>query len=159
MTRCDQAGDLELLHRQIIKRIRKDVPIVAATHQPLSWMRHNHDEADVASFSGRSAGAFCGLGNPDSFLQTLQKLGIEIRQWRTFPDHHNYSRADVNDLRTWAETLPKDALVLTTQKDAVKLRLGELAGRELWALRIGLQLEESNDSDEFHRRLDRVLSR
>jgi tetraacyldisaccharide 4'-kinase len=157
MTRCDQVEDVAGLQRQIAKRVRADVPIIVSTHQPLAWQRHQHGEVPADAWAGRWAGAFCGLGNPDSFLRTLQKLGIEIRQWRTFPDHHNYGRTDVNDLRNWAEGLPKDALVLTTQKDAVKLRLTELASRPLWALRIGLQVKESNETDELFRRLENVL--
>jgi tetraacyldisaccharide 4'-kinase len=103
------------------------------------------------------AGAFCGLGNPASFRKTLEGLGIEIADWRTFADHHAYSSTDIQDLRRWAETLPKDALVLTTQKDAVKLRITELAGRELWSLRIGLELQSSQERDELHRRLNEVM--
>ena len=88
---------------------------------------------------GRPVLAFCGLGNPTAFRATLQQLGANVVEFVAFPDHYPYGRDDVERLRTLAEKLPVDGLALTTQKDSVKLRLGELAGRPLWAVRVGLR--------------------
>ncbi len=41
--------------------------------------------------------------------------------------------------------------MVTTQKDLVKLRLPQLAGKELWALRVRLSIESGQDA------LDRKL--
>lgn len=157
ITRSDLANDIHGLHSEIRRWLRADIPIVHSVHQPMEWMRHSETPCQPTCFGGRTAGAFCGLGNPASFRKTLQGLDIEIADWRTFPDHHAYSPNDIQDLRRWAEKLPKDALVLTTQKDAVKLPVAELAGRELWSLRIGMELRPSDDGDEFHSRLDELV--
>src|SRR5262249_48451667 len=87
----------------------------------------------------RPAFGFCGIGNPEAFRRTIDSLGVTIRAIRTFPDHHAYRRADVESLEAWSQTLPADGVVLTTQKDLVKIRVSKLGGRDLWALRIGLQ--------------------
>jgi len=157
ITRSDLANDIHGLHSEIRRRLRAEIPIVHSFHRPLEWKRHGGMSCEPTLFAKRVAGAFCGLGNPASFRKTLEGLGIEIADWRTFADHHVYSSTDIQDLRRWAETLPKDALVLTTQKDAVKLRITELAGRELWSLRIGLELQSSQERDELHRRLNEVM--
>jgi tetraacyldisaccharide 4'-kinase len=85
-------------------------------------------------------------------------LRIEPRLWREFPDHHAYTRADVDDLRRWAAGLPPEGVVVTTQKDAVKLRLTELAGRELWSLRIGMAWQAGADRDRLESRLDELAA-
>jgi tetraacyldisaccharide 4'-kinase len=85
--------------------------------------------------------AFCGIGNPESFRKTLEQAGARILAFRTFPDHHAYNASDVEDLRSWASKQAKDCLVVTTQKDLVKLRLPNLGGQALWALRVGLHFE------------------
>ena len=36
------------------------------------------------------AGAFCGLGNPQSFRRTLQTVGVDPVDWVEFDDHHRY---------------------------------------------------------------------
>ncbi len=64
--------------------------------------------------------AFCGLGDPDSFLTTLQAEGIKTAGHRWFPDHHKYDSHDLLRLVTEAQKAGADALV-TTAKDAVKL--------------------------------------
>ena len=99
--------------------------------------------------------AFCGIGNPEAFRCTLRDGGAEVVAFRTFPDHHPYTRADVDDLRDWARRQASDCVVVTTQKDLVKLRVTDLGGRELWALRIQLHVEVGKD--EFDRRLEEVI--
>ena len=63
---------------------------------------------------------------------------------QTFPDHHAYSRQDVDELERWAEA-SADEFVLTTQKDLVKLRIPTLGARELWALRVGFEVRVGKD--------------
>jgi 3-deoxy-D-manno-octulosonic-acid transferase len=59
--------------------------------------------------------AFCGLGNPASFRQTLDSLGLAHVELTIFPDHHPYSEADLKSLRQRADVL------LTTSKDLVRI--------------------------------------
>ena len=42
--------------------------------------------------------AFCGLGNPNKFFDTLKKNGYEISSTREFPDHYAYKKNDINNL-------------------------------------------------------------
>ncbi|MHC5544726.1 tetraacyldisaccharide 4'-kinase, partial [Singulisphaera rosea] len=93
----------------------------------------------IAGLATRSVAAFCGIGNPEGFRRTLEPLCGRILDFRTFPDHHPYTSADVDDLTTWARSLGAD-LVLTTQKDSVKLRTANLGAIPLRALRIGLEV-------------------
>src|SRR4029077_15428829 len=39
--------------------------------------------------------AFCGIGNPDSFFQDLQRWHVPVVGRRVYRDHHKYSSADV----------------------------------------------------------------
>lgn len=57
--------------------------------------------------------AVAGIGNPQRFFDTLQAMDL-VFEPRSFPDHHAYSLADFAGL--------DQASVLTTEKDAVKLR-------------------------------------
>ena len=80
------------------------------------------------------------LGNPEAFHRTLTDLGANLCAFRTYPDHHAYTRADVEELRHWVRGHAEESIVVTTQKDLVKLRLARLGDRELWALRISLSV-------------------
>ena len=47
----------------------------------------------------RPLAAFCGIGNPDAFRRTLLDLGGESGASPFIPDHHAYTRADVDELQ------------------------------------------------------------
>src|SRR5439155_21745522 len=104
------------------------------------------EERRLEDFNGRPLAAFCGIGNPEAFRQTLVNLGATVADFRTFPDHHDYTRSDVEALRTWARQQATDCVVVTTQKDLVKLRLSQLGGRALCALRIRLHITSGQDA-------------
>ncbi len=148
LTRCDLVS-ADAVHeiRAVVKSFT-DVPIVESTHRPAEWRNGVQATAPLETLRDRPLAGFCGLGNPDAFRQTLVKLGMNVIAWRTFPDHHAYSRDDVEDLRNWARQLPAEAALVTTQKDLVKIRLDRLGDRELWALAIRLDITAGQDALE-----------
>jgi tetraacyldisaccharide 4'-kinase len=115
----------------------------------LRWVEARHAPADLLDAEGASfplaalqqkrIAAFCGIGNPEGFLKTLENLSVAPLDFRRFADHHAYVREDVASLAAWSRQLGAD-LVLTTQKDYVKLRTSTLGSVPLFALRIGLEL-------------------
>lgn len=146
ITRTD-AVEAESLHEIVrdIKSIAPELPITKSIHAPLELLNGERSEP-LGSLKDRVVGAFCGIGNPEAFRTTLAYLGAKVERFRGFPDHHPYTREDVESLREWANTLPPDAWIATTQKDWVKLRVAELAGRPLWAVRVGLQFTEGQEA-------------
>ncbi len=155
LTRCDQVGRAERGGlRTVVGRLAPGVPIAETTHRPVA-LGNGARTADLDTLRGRPVAAFCGIGNPEAFRRTLTDVGAEVVAFRTFPDHHPYARADVDDLRAWARQQATDCVVVTTQKDLVKLRLSDLGGRELWALRVALHVEVGQN--EFDRKLEEAI--
>jgi tetraacyldisaccharide 4'-kinase len=151
LTRCDQVAAVDRGRlRDAVGRLAPGVPVAETTHRPT-----DPGDGRLGRLRGRPVAAFCGLGNPEAFRRTLHDLGADVVAFRTFPDHHAYARADVDELRAWARQQATDCVVVTTQKDLVKLRLTDLGGRELWALRIQLHFEAGKD--EFDRRLEEAI--
>jgi tetraacyldisaccharide 4'-kinase len=146
LTRTDQVEeDVRGRLRGEIARQAPGVPLAETVHRPMEWM-NGPRTAPLDIVAGRPVLAFCGIGNPDAFRRTLAGIGVNPVDFRAYPDHHGYTRADVEDLRTWARRTGEDAAVVTTQKDLVKLRLARLGDRELWALRVGLAVVAREDS-------------
>ncbi len=142
LTRCDQATS-ESVRGQLASFTRRFPHLLLATarHTPFELIRQGVDPIDPHELKDRSILAFCGIGNPDAFRRTLSDLGAAVLDFRTYADHHAYTREDVESLRTWAAKQPEGTNVLTTQKDWVKLRTPDLAGRPLFAVRIGLTFD------------------
>ena len=72
--------------------------------------------------AGARFGAFCGIGNPESFFRTLAEKGLEIRERRVFPDHHAFRPREIRKLLETAER--ENLRWITTEKDAVRLKDG-----------------------------------
>jgi tetraacyldisaccharide 4'-kinase len=142
LTRCDQVAAQERGRlREAVARLAPGVPVVETAHRPVQLVNHSGEAAPLDRLAGRPVAAFCGIGNPEAFRGTLAGLGLSVQSFRTFPDHHPYPQADVEDLNAWARRLPPEVVVVTTRKDLVKLRQPRMGGKELWALRIRLTFE------------------
>jgi tetraacyldisaccharide 4'-kinase len=151
LTRCDQVGGSELATlREEVSRIAPDTLIVESIHAPLRLVNED-EEAPLTVLGGRPVAAFSGIGNPVALQKTLEGLHATLTAVATFPDHHPYPPLDVEWLKTWARRLPPDAVIVTTQKDLVKIRLSELSDRPVWALQIALTPTRGQDA------LDRLL--
>jgi tetraacyldisaccharide 4'-kinase len=83
---------------------------------------------------GRKVLAFAGIGRPEKFFATLAGLGAELAETRAFPDHHPYGAAELRDLRERAQAL--GAILVTTEKDAVRLAPGQREGIETLAVAV-----------------------
>ena len=139
LTRCDQTAP-ENVRRQTAELGRRFPHLLLATarHVAVEMIRESHEPVEPDSLKGRSVIAFCGIGNPGAFRRTLADLGATVLDFKVYPDHHAYARGDVETLRAWAATFPEGTTAVTTQKDWVKLRTPDLAGRPLLAVRVGL---------------------
>ncbi len=63
--------------------------------------------------------AFCGLGFPDNFFNSLEKAGCCVKERLTFPDHYYYKNLDIEAMLSYAKK--KGLQLVTTEKDIVKI--------------------------------------
>jgi tetraacyldisaccharide 4'-kinase len=93
--------------------------------------------------------AFCGIGNPAAFFNDLREWGFQIAGQRAFPDHHRYTREEVDALADAATASGAEG-VICTEKDVYNF------GVDSWRLpnpifcRIRMRVDRD---DEFWRAL------
>ena len=68
---------------------------------------------------GKRVMAFAGIGRPQKFFDSLSAAGADVLHSVGFPDHHNYTDAEIQNLKKEAKT--KSATLVTTAKDHVRL--------------------------------------
>lgn len=120
------------------------LPWVEASHRPIGLLDADGNLEPLESLSHRRVAGFCGIGNPDGFRRTIDTLGTNLVGFRAFRDHHPYSSRDVADILSWAGSINAE-LLLTTQKDLVKLRAKALGSIPLRALKIGLEIHSGQE--------------
>ena len=144
LTRADSAGDLDSLKRTI--SAHTPARIFTARHAPRSLVNvASGEERPLASLRGTPVVAFSGIARPDSLVSLLKDLGAEIRAMAGYPDHYQYTKADLAGLVQRAGEHGA-AMLVTTEKDGVRLR--DMAPEGIWALRIDLEVLESQAWEE-----------
>ncbi len=123
--------------REALKRY--SVPCMSFNYSPTAIYDIITGEERPAIFiAGKKIVPVCGIANPPSFLSTLAGLGALVEGPLVFPDHHAYDEKDIAAI----EKAAASSMVLTTEKDACKLR-ARIKGANVWALRIDAEMEQA----------------
>ncbi|MCR5130827.1 MAG: tetraacyldisaccharide 4'-kinase [Prevotella sp.] len=94
-----------------------------------------------------------GIASPRQMIDDLEPLCKSITPL-TFGDHHNYRQKDIRRINDTLEALPSPRLIITTEKDAVRLHevegLSEEARQSLYALpiRIRFMLDQEENFNQ-----------
>ncbi len=117
LTRCDQISKSELNRiEKKLQLINPDLIIAKSIHNPVCAKSATVEEISVEQLSGKKIFAFCGIGNPNAFLNTIKATGANLASSKIYNDHHHYNDSDINDIHTQAKRSGAD-LILSTQKD------------------------------------------
>ena len=155
ITRCDKldVDSLDALHNGLAE-LAPDAVIARAVHRPAALVGLDGASEDADWLGQKSVLAFSGVGNPGAFEQTLLNLRSRPLGAVRFGDHHLYSADDVERLAAHAKLLEADAVV-TTQKDAVKLReMWPETPRLLW---LRVEIDVISGADELENLLARAV--
>ncbi|MFQ6098845.1 MAG: tetraacyldisaccharide 4'-kinase [Armatimonadota bacterium] len=132
------------------------VPFVETVHRPVG-LRPLAGEGDRLSptfVRGKQVAAVSGIGNPVAFELTLRRLGAAGLTPIRYPDHHHYSASDADDILRRGES---SDLIVTTEKDAVRLPAAVGASGKAYVLRV--EMEVATNEDLVNSALDRALAR
>lgn len=84
---------------------------------------------DAGTIAGKRLLAFAGIGDPAKFFGTLEGAGGTIVMRRVFGDHHPFTDGEIAELANEADQT--GLTLVTTEKDAMRLRTGTAAARAL----------------------------
>ncbi|MDX6444969.1 MAG: tetraacyldisaccharide 4-kinase [Blastocatellia bacterium] len=122
ITRADDPNTTHAL-RGDIAACSRDIPVFCSRMKLIGLRAVQPGQRLVSSEEIKASriAAFCGLGNPESFLSLLRRSGYRLAHTQVFRDHYRYEQPDVDILEREAVTRGAQFLV-TTAKDEVKLR-------------------------------------
>ena len=118
ITRCESNLRFDAISGKL-RQYNPEAPVFRSRFSTYSW-RDLRSGAVLGELPENKVAAFCGLGNPQSFWNTLELLGVEIVFRWTFEDHHSYKPVE---LRRLAEQARQNGakLLVTTEKDLINL--------------------------------------
>jgi len=146
----DACGELE----ERIKSHKKHAIIFHSNYRPDYLNDLNRGERlPVGYIKDKRIAALSGIANPAYFYHLLKLVGAKVEEEITFPDHHVYSRRDIPILKN---AMLRTDCIVTTEKDAAKLR--DLSGINFPMLSLSISLKVMED-DDFRRVLLNLLRR
>ena len=83
-------------------------------------------ESTEAVKAGTPVVAFAGIGRPQKFFASLERIGARVLDSRAYGDHHIYTQAEIARLKARARA--EQALLVTTEKDFLRLTPAEREG-------------------------------
>ena len=126
ITRSDLAPGTWDIERAL-RRHNAHAPVFRARAVPEYWVDAASGlQIPVRALPVSRAAAFCGLGNPQSFWNMLDELGIGIADRVAFDDHHAYRASEMRRLARQFLAERAEA-ALTTEKDAINFCEGGTA--------------------------------
>jgi tetraacyldisaccharide 4'-kinase len=129
LTKVDQSThDARDGIRDTIKYYNDTALIVESIHNPRyfieieEWYKgirtKNMIPLDIVK--GQKIVALSAIGNPSSFEQTITDVGAQVVETVRYPDHHDYTMAEMQHVMQMAVDECAYAII-TTEKDAVKI--------------------------------------
>tara|TARA_B100000795_G_C22773800_1_gene429076 strand:+ start:496 stop:1431 length:936 start_codon:yes stop_codon:yes gene_type:complete len=115
--------------KSLIHKYNKDIPIFESTYKPINIERFDTNAKYLI---------FSGIGNPDSFRETVINNRLEVVKEINFPDHYQYTENDINNIKLNAKKL--NAQILTTEKDYTKINFDK--NNDIKCLKIELAIKD-----------------
>jgi tetraacyldisaccharide 4'-kinase len=128
------------LRRKLAALCNPSATIAQAAHKPVAVIDDAgrlHPPTDLAE---RAVLAFCGLGSPEHFFESLARLRANVVAAKALDDHADYSPAILAELADQARAAGAEIMV-TTQKDHVRLAHPAVpAGARIWQLAVEMDV-------------------
>jgi tetraacyldisaccharide 4'-kinase len=155
LTRTDETAQADNINNKWAQM--GNIPIFTSIHKLQDVIKGDHREQwPISKLSGKKVYAFCGIAKPDSFQKSLLAARAQILSWDTFPDHHNYSRNELETIKNKFNNHKAD-IIITTQKDGMRLQNFPEFLNMIYLLRIEMEITPSRELfDKFI--LDRLAA-
>ncbi|HYP29351.1 MAG TPA: tetraacyldisaccharide 4'-kinase [Blastocatellia bacterium] len=142
VTRADRSFDQGQLHAIIRYSCGEKIPILYFSAS-ITGLRHlkTGEVYEPSQFLGWNAVALCGIGNPQAFAGDLVQIGMNVVEESFFPDHYAFAQEDVDRVTERARDAGAD-LIVTTEKDAIRLEGIEPGEVPIYAARLELQSDD-----------------
>jgi tetraacyldisaccharide 4'-kinase len=126
--------------RERISKLNSSAAVIECVHHPLYLEDVFTAERKALDFlRGKKVASLSGIAQPESFEQSLVKLGADLVYSKRFADHHRFSQQEI--LNTINRGKKRQAeVIITTQKDAVRFPKIDRRDLPIFFMRVEIQI-------------------
>ena len=140
--------------RERIAKLNSTAAIIECVHQPLYFEDvFSGERVGLDFLAGKKVASLSGIAQPESFEQSLVKLGSELVYSKRFADHHRFTQQEI--LNTINRSKKRQAgIIITTQKDAVRFPKIDRRDLPFYFMRVEIQIVSgANDFQDCVRKI------
>jgi len=119
-------------------------------NKKIKFFYTNIKAQNINDFKNKNVIAFAGIGNPEKFFNTLKDHKINVLKEIKFPDHHKYSRKELENLVL--EKKENNAVLITTEKDYFRIK--ENIKENISYLKIKVEIQ---NQDSFIQEIKKII--
>ncbi len=126
--------------RKRIAEFNPKASIIECVHHPLYLEDvFTGQRLELEYLKGRNVAALSGIAQPESFEQSLVKLGAHLVYSKRFADHHRFTQQEIINVINRSKKRQAEA-VITTQKDAVRFPKLDRRDLPIYFLRVEIKI-------------------
>ena len=146
-------GNTAELRRQIAQ-FNPNAGIIECIHHPLYLEDvFSGQHVPIEFLKGRRIASLSGIAQPESFEQSLVKLGANLVYSKRFADHHRFTQQEIINTINRSKKRQAEAIV-TTQKDAVRFPKIDRRDLAMYFMRVEIKiLEGAKDFQDCVRKI------
>jgi tetraacyldisaccharide 4'-kinase len=140
--------------RERIAKLNPNAPVIECVHRPLyledvfTGERH-----DLEIVRGKKVASLSGIAQPESFEQSLVKIGGELVYSKRFADHHRFTQQEILNAINRSKKRAAE-IIITTQKDAVRFPKIDRRDLPFYFMRVEIQIVSgANDFQDCVRKI------
>ncbi|HYG24823.1 MAG TPA: tetraacyldisaccharide 4'-kinase [Verrucomicrobiae bacterium] len=143
--------------RKRIAELNPDAGVIECVHHPLYLEDvFTGKQVDIDFIKGRKVASLSGIAQPESFEQSLVKLGAELVYSKRFADHHRFTQQEILNAINRSKKRQAE-IIITTQKDAV--RFPKIDRRDLPFYFMRVEIKIVSGADDFRDCVRRICFR
>lgn len=132
-------GKTEELRKRITE-LNPNAPIIECEHHPLYLEDvFTGKRFELSFLKGKKVASLSGIAFPESFEQSLVKLGSELVYSKRFADHHRFRQQEVLNAINRSKKRQAE-VIITTQKDAVRFPKLDRRDLPIYFMRVEIKI-------------------
>jgi tetraacyldisaccharide 4'-kinase len=143
--------------RDRISRLNPEAGVIECVHHPLYLEDvFTGERKELDHLKGLKVASLSGIAQPESFDQSLSKVGAELVYSKHFADHHRFTQQEVLNVINRSKKRQAQTII-TTQKDAV--RFPKIDRRDLPIYFMRVEIKIVSGADDFRDCVRRICFR
>jgi tetraacyldisaccharide 4'-kinase len=131
--------------RERIKKLNSTAAIIECVHQPLYFEDvFTGERKGLELLAGKKVASLSGIAQPESFENSLVKLGGELVYAKRFADHHRFTQQEILNAINRSKKRQAE-IIVTTQKDAVRFPKIDRRDLPFYFMRVEIKIVDGAD--------------